>query len=308
MAVFLIFLLVAALFWTITALNKVYIVTAKIPLHYKNVPFNFSKVKQLSETISVDIEARGFDLMNNKFSKNNQEVVIDLNAPFFRNAELNKRISFSSERLLREFIAFSDNTYRIVKASPDSIIFDYTRKFTKKIPVKLNAEVLLKKQYQTASAILKPDSVEISGDENELKNISAIETEKISFKNADKDLFFSLKLINAFKGDVAISHSFVWVMIPVQQFTEGKLTVNIEKVYYNNKPVTLIPQNVVIKYHASFADFSTIGSDDFKIEIDEPENSIRNNENKLIVKLTRSPKAARIVSITPEIADYIIEQ
>lgn len=265
--------------------------------------------KPLPKNIVIEVAASGFDLIGNDFAKKHREISVDFNNPFFRNSFLSKRIAFSTERIVKEFSASKDQRFKIVSASPDSLVFDYTQKLTVKVPVKVNAEVNYKKQFfQSSPIIVKPDSIEIAGPENELSKITFIETQKVFYKNAGKSIFYSTGIINPVPDKIILAADKVWVMIPVKEFTEGVVKVSIEKIYYRNKPVKLIPDNIRVNYLAPVASFSQIGSDDFTVQIREADKALVGSEkNKIRAWVTKQPANARIISVKPELIDFIIE-
>jgi YbbR domain-containing protein len=307
-SIFTICLLIAILFWFITSLNKSFTRTVSIPVAYKNIPLSFQLEKPLPSKIYIDIEGKGFDLMSNDFIKKNQGVTIDFNSRVFRGINLKTHSSIATESLLN-LISAKDLSYRIVKILPDSITLDYSKKFTVKVPVKLNGELSFKKQFfNFLPPLIKPDSVELAGPEELIKKITALETQKVIYNNISKNLFFSANILNPSNDKIILSEQKVWVLVAVEEFTEGKVVLPIRKIYYHNKRVTLVPEKVTITYHASLKNFSLIAEDDFEAGIDHPVQSIDNNENKLSVKVIKFPKAAQIVSVQPELADYLIEK
>jgi len=307
--VFSVCLLIAIFFWTVTELNKTFTSSVSIPVVYKNIPLSVQIQNPLPTSISVYIEAKGFDLISNDFNKNNQELIVDFNSPGFRNQDLKMHASIATGKLLNQFISISDATYKIVKINPDSIVVDYSKKFTAKVPLKLNAELNFKKQFFNSMApILQPDSIELAGPEDLIKRITNLETQKVVFNNIDKNLFFSASIVNPLNDKIILANKKVWIFVPVEEFTEGKVAIAVRKIYYHNKPVTLIPDNVTITYHGSLRNFSLIGSDDFEAEVDQPVFSIENNQNKLQIKVVKFPKTAQIVSVQPEFIDYLIEK
>lgn len=273
------------------------------------MPFSMALEKPLPENITVEVAASGFDLMGNDFAKKHRKISVDFNNPFFRNSFLSKRIAYSTERIVKEFSTSKDERFKIVSASPDSLIFDHAQKLTIKVPVRVNADVNYKKQFfQSSPIIAKPDSIEIAGPESELSKITFVETQKVVYENARKNIFYSAGVINPVPDKIILSADKVWVLIPVNEFTEGVVKVPIEKIYYRNKPVKLIPDNINVTYLAPVTSFSQIGKDDFTVQIREEDKvSLGNEKNKIRAWVTNQPANARIVSVKPELIDFIIE-
>lgn len=308
-AIFIICLLIAIFFWTVTALNKPYITTVWVPVTYKNIPLSVQIEKPLPSKISIDIEGKGFDLMSDDFVNKNNNLTIDFNSAEFRNLRLSNRNAVSTESLLKHNLSVNDPSYTIVKVLPDSIVLNYTKKFTVKVPVKLNAELNFKKQFfNSLPPLIKPESIELSGPEILIKKIAALETQKVIFNDIHSDLFFSASLLNPSFDKIILSENKVWIMVPVDEFTEGKAAVTINKIYYHNKPVTLIPDKINITYQSSLKNFASLSAADFEAAIDQPFISIDKNENKLRVTIVKFPKSAKIVSVQPEWVDYLIEK
>lgn len=301
-------MLIAVLFWLVNSLSKLYTTTVRIPVNYVNVPFSLEQDKPLPAAILVEIEGTGFHLFSNDFRKI-KELIIDFNSPLFRNGDLNKHVSVSTLNVLKEFISISDSKYKIVNISPDSISCDYTKKFTIKSPVVLSAQIGFSKQFfQSSPPIIIPDSIEIAGSQNELSKIAFVKTQVVSFKAVNKNIFFNAKLLNPYGDKIVFSKDKVWVMVPVKEYTEVNLIVDIEKIYYQNKAVTLIPGKVKVTFRVPLNHFSTINKEDFHAEISAPDKSISLNEKKLKVIITHFPKSISLTSIEPELVDYLIEK
>lgn len=290
-------------------MNKTYITTVDVPLKYLNKPSLLYQERPLPESITVDVEGTGFDLIGKFFNADENEIKIDFNASQLKNTGKAKSTGLSSAKLIENNKIFSDPKFRIIKIFPDSLLFDYSKKKSKKVPVALKMELQLKKQYyQSAQPVLFPDSIEIAGEEKDLSSIKFVQTELSTFKNADRNLFFQANIENTPDQKIILSQDKVWVLAPVEEFTEGRLQLAIDKAYYRSRHVILIPDKVEIIYHVALKNYSSVSKEDFRAEVENPAYSITNDHSKLKIKLVKKPALAKIFLVKPETVDYLIER
>ena len=195
----------------------------------------------------------------------------------------------------------------MIKAEPDSLELIYSEKLTIKVPVIPQINIQLRKQYfQSGKTVVFPDSIEVSGDAEDLKNISFIKTKPVTFSNVNKKMIFSTELDMLAKYSLTYSHHSVYILIPVEEYAEGKIAVPVEEFNFGKRMVKIFPTKIVVNYRSSLAKFESMNENDFKIVIDDAANAVSSGNKKLKVKLSEAPFAANIVSMEPEYVDYFL--
>lgn len=281
-----------------------------IPVIYTGASSQILKQSKLPSFIKVYVKANGFDFLGQKLSGDIEPLNInfsDLIIKYSDSSITSKTIP--ADFFLKDFIANLPGEFTYSHAQPDSITFQFLKKYSKKIPVKLNLKLSLKKQFiRDGKTIIKPDSVEISGPQNKIQNVAYIETMPVSFSSVDSDVFFSTALKNPDTSDISLSHTKAWVLVPVNEFTEEVISLPVEKIKFENKTLKLFPSKVNVTYHVSLRNSRLIRKENFKIEVPDVMKAIQEKKEKLTINLSQFPKQVKIVSIQPEQLNYYLTE
>jgi YbbR domain-containing protein len=190
---------------------------------------------------------------------------------------------------------------------PDTLMFEFTSLVEKKVKVIPNLSISFERQYmQSASVVVFPDSITISGPKLVIDTISKIITLPIREDRLNSD-FEATGTLPPIK-QVAFSHRKVDITVPVEKFTEALVSVPIE---VKNKPsdteVKLIPSTINFKCNVVLSQYSNLNSRYFTAQVDY--SSIDwNTSNKLRVTITRMPDFINKFDFEPKYVEYIIER
>ncbi|MFN4234960.1 MAG: CdaR family protein [Bacteroidia bacterium] len=304
---FLICVAFSVFLWFLNKLSDNYKTTINYPVRYINLPNNKIYTNILPAHISVEIDAKGYTLLQHQFSAENDTLIIDY-ASEHGLLSKNKDIHYISlKNRIDELRNQLKNTGNILSISPDTVFFNFADKEVKRVKVKLNATLNFKKQYQIKdSIIISPAFIEIYGPSENIIDVEEIETEEIVLTDIseNQELNLTLKIPPSIPAYFRFSQKEVNVKIPVERYTETSITVNIQPI---NVPegfeVVLIPYKAEITFLVPFSKYNLVKQQEWKLQVDFESN---NQKNRLPLKLNSYPTFARIREIKPNEVEYIL--
>ena len=300
--VFITCLLMAIGAWLFVALNNKYVYTAKTVLIYKNVPQKRAFHALQSDTVDLQVEGTGWQLL------------------FARLRIQPQSISISLEKLNnRNFILFSEQLYnvnrqletsqKIISVKPDTLYFDFSTKKIKRVPIKLMSEFSFAKQYGISNDIeITPEYVTLSGPEKELAKIKDWSTDTLKLTDLQATTVARVAMTQNKMKNVSIFPASAEVRVPVDEYTEKVIDVPVNvinnsqfhdiKLYPKKVSLTiLVPLSKYVQINEEFID-AVVDINDWKIS----------GHHQLRVKLTRFPDYCKLVNTVPAKVDFIIEK
>ncbi len=153
-----------------------------------------------------------------------------------------------------------------------------------------------------------PEYVTLSGPEQELKKISEWPTDTLALMNMQSTTGARVAMAQNKLKNVNIFPTSAEVKVPVDEFTEKtiELPLNVinNKEYYS---VKLYPKKVKVTFLVALSKYQQINENfmDAVVDLSEWKDL---NHNQLRVKLPRFPEYCKLVRISPEKVDFIIEK
>jgi YbbR domain-containing protein len=295
-------LLLAIGAWLFLALNNKYIYTAKTVLVYKNFPQKKAFHPLQSDTVDLQVEGSGWQLLFARLRIKPQSIAISLE-------KLNNR----------NFILFSEQLYsvnnqletsqKIISVRPDTLYFDFSQRTVKKVPVEFISDIEYSKQFGVSSTIdINPSYVTVSGPLQELEKISSWKTDTLKLKDIQHAVKTRVAMAHSDQKNINIFPASVEVRIPVDEFTEKTLEVPLKiinnKAYHN---VKLYPKKVKLTFLVALSSYKQVNEDfiDAVVDLNEWKQL---NHHQLMVTLTRFPEYCKLIKIEPSKVDFIIEK
>ncbi|MBG6234567.1 YbbR domain-containing protein [Pedobacter sp. CAN_A7] len=288
--------------WLFLALNNKYIYTAKTVLVYKNFPQKKAFHPLQSDTVDLQVEGSGWQLLFARLRIKPQSIAISL------------------ERLNnRNFILFSEQLYsvndqletsqKIISVRPDTLYFDFSQRTVKKVPVEFISDIEYTKQYGVSSTIdINPSHVTVSGPLQELEKITSWQTDTLKLKNIQHAVKTRVSMEHSDLKNINIFPASVEVRIPVDEFTEKTLEVPLKiinnKAYHN---VKLYPKKVKLTFLVALSSYKQVNEDFIEAVVDLNEWK-QLHHTQLVVTLTRFPEYCKLIKIEPSKVDFIIEK
>ncbi|MCX6275752.1 MAG: hypothetical protein NTV09_11160 [Bacteroidetes bacterium] len=306
--VILICFLVSVVFWFLIAMSKSYSDKFIFPVKYKNFPGQRIVVNDLPESITLAVNTTGFRILAYRFTNKVEPVTIDVTESLGGMEGLKKDfIAVPSASFSDDFTRQLGNDYKITGFSPDSILFSFSTKITKRVPVLLQSEITMEKQYDTTGmALIEPDSVTISGPAALISSVENVRTALL--KRTDVKSSIRMKLRLEMQHLITANVEEVNVTIPIEKFTEGALEIPIHAI--NVQPgysLKTFPDKVKVRFRVSLSKYNDVRPEMFDAVVDAI--GLPNEKTmQLKVKLETIPYFVSGVSIEPERTDYILRK
>lgn len=295
-------MLLAIAAWLLMALNNKYVYTAKTVLVYKNFPQKRAFHALQSDTVDLQVEGSGWQLLFARLRVKPQSIAINLEKLNNRNYILFSEQLFGVNKQL-------ETSQKIISVKPDTLYFDFSERTVKRVPVKLVSDFTFVKQYGVSEDIeIVPKYVTLSGPEEELKKIKEWPTDSLKLKDAQNTTVSRIAMTQNTMKNVSIFPTSAEVKVPIDEFTEK--TIDLPLRVINNREyysVKLYPKRVKITFLVALSKYQQINENfiDAVVDLDEW-RSLKHNQ--LRVKITRFPDYCKLVNIVPEKIDFIIEK
>lgn len=295
-------LLLAIAAWLVMALNNKYVYTAKTVLVYKNFPQNKAFHPLQSDTVDLQVEGTGWQLLFARMRVNPPSISIGLD-------KLNNK----------DYILFSEQLYnvnnqletsqKIISVKPDTLYFDFSKRKVKRVPVKLLSNFKFASQYDIADDIgITPSYVTVSGPQQDIDKIKEWKTDTLKLENIQNTTVTRIGMMqNKFKN-VSIFPSSVEVNLPVDEFTEKTIEIPLKVInnpeYYSLK---LYPRKVKVTFLVALSSYQQINEEFMEASVDLKEWKELQHQ-QLSVTMTRFPEYCKFVRVVPNKVDFIIEE
>lgn len=298
--IFVVCLTLALILWLLNALSDTYTSRIKVNINYHNLPQDRVLVQPLQDRLFLTVRAVGFQFLWEGMNILRKDISINFN-------DYGSRDKIPSAELVSDISSQVSSEYNILDIYPDTLYFRFDRKFSKKVPVKLVSTITYEKQFFPFDSInLIPDSVTIFGPKAVIDTVNAWFTEQIELKELNKSISRQVKLRTPKQSHLNLSTASVEMNIPVEQFTESKLSVEVSKL---NEPkeleVVLLPNHVTLTFLVPLSKFDKTTEDMFEAVADFANFDLLANQ-KIQVKVIQSPLYVRNITASPEYVSYII--
>lgn len=302
--VFFLFLLMAFIILIFSKLSKEYTNTVVFNIKKVNVPIEYVILNDTSTKLEITLKTIGFNWL--KFYFFNPEIKVDFKKDVVKKESyyvLNKSKIFVNKE--EEFGSQID----LLNVSPDELYFRYDVNAIKKIPVIANADINFSQGFDTFKPFqIVPDSIQLIGPKELVKDINSIQTKNIVLENVKSDLSETIQLeLPQNNADLIFSNEEVRLEATVEKFTEGsiKVPVNLINVPEDLK-IKYFPKSINVIYYTSLKNFNGISAKDFKVVCDF--NDVSDNQNFLLPKLNRITNKVKSAKINQQHIEFIITE
>ncbi len=303
--VFLIFLVLSTLFWTLTKLSKEYTDTIEFKTRYINLPKEKVTQNNFLEKMTVVLKSSGFSLLG--YNMNTSNLTIDLQYLIRKN---NTIYYFLPNQHLPTFQKQLKAEETIIKIYPDTLFFDFGKLTSKTIKVKPNLKITYKSGYNLLDKItISPKSIVITGPEKQIDSMQFINTKLLELNNVASSFKKKIALdIPKYLDRVHFSESKIQVAGSVEKFTEGSLKLKFELINvpkeYN---ISTFLQKVKITYKVSLKNFNKIQVSDFKVVCDFSKTQ-RDSLLYLVPKLVKQSNLVSDIDLVPNKIEFLIKK
>lgn len=301
--IFLLFFVMASIFWVIRALNDDYEIKLSIPIRLYNVPKNIIITRDLPSSLTVRIKDKGTALVEYLLGKNLNPVFVNFND---YSADGNMRVQILSSDLEKAFLNQFSQSTRILSITPNQIEYIYCKGTRRRIPIKITGNVKPSRQYYISDTIIQPAYVIAYAPRNILDTLRYAYTEPVNIDSISDKSTYS-RSIRPIRG-VKFTPSTVRLSFHTDIYSEKTLDIPIIGTGFpKDKRLLTFPSKVSVSFQVGSTLFKQISASDFSIEISY-ESLMHYNGDKYPIHLTKSPEEIHNIRISPLQVDFLIEQ
>ncbi|WP_199120933.1 YbbR-like domain-containing protein [Pedobacter sp. ASV28] len=288
--------------WLFLALNKKYPYTVQTELIYKDEPQRKAFKALQPDTVDLKVEGTGWQLIFARLRIKPPSITVSLQ-------KLNTRSFILFSEQLDQINKQLETSQKVISVTPDTLFFDFSRRTNKRIPIKLVSKLSFIPQYGIASKIqLTPSYVNISGPHEELERIHVWYTDSLKVSNIRSSIDTRVNMLQNTISNISIYPNSVAVKIPVDEFTEK--TIEVPLSILNNKDyydIKLYPKKVQVTFLVALSNYAKINEDFIHASVDLNEWKDLHH-NQLSVKITLFPEFCKMVRISPQKINFLIEK
>lgn len=299
-AILLICIGIALVFWLLVKLSQRYTTSRQVAFDFE-IPEGKALADAPPGDMRVEIEGTGWDLLFDYFSNPAIELHYDLSQT---DDLLLNRSQLRSEILGQ----LSSNDIKISEINYESIDLELEEKITKTVPIRLEHKLSFDAEYHLLDSIeLEPDSVTVTGPVSEIEQIQKWRTDSLIIENLESSVTREVSLKSP-PQVVSLSTQNVEVRIPVEQFTEKSLFVElkVENVPEQIDSIRFFPQRVRVACVVGLSQYNEVTEDDFHLVADLKGASLEEGRNRVTIQLTDRPDFVKNVSFSPKTAEFFI--
>ena len=301
--VFLLFLFLSILFWSLIKLSKEYISEVEFELAYSDIPNNKLIQNEPDQKVKLTLKTIGFKLLKYEF----RERILDYSLTEIERKE--GSMYFSETRTNTNFLQAQLSAETIVlNIEPDTLFFDLGVKKSKKVPVLSEMEFSFKTGFNiVGDVLLSPSEVTVSGPEKVIDTIDVVYTSRFHLRDISETFEQEVSL-KAPNDVVVLSDETVVVTGVVDKITDGSYNLPFEVI---NLPRNLImstyPKKVKVIYQVALKDFNKIPENSFRIQCDYKQTQ-DNDLDYLIPQLVEKPELITNVKIVPNKIEFLVKK
>jgi hypothetical protein len=304
--IFFFFVLVSTGFWIVRSLSEQYVTDVLYPVRYINYPENKVLIGEMPQRLQLRIQARGFNIMKSKLNLNLLPLRFDVNSLSMNS--LGTDTFYILTETVKDLLSEELDQVKIIDITPDTLFFRFTDILTRKVPIRpvlsMHPRFFQKQYMQNGDILVFPDSTEISGPGNVVRNLASIPTEALVFTNLSDSIKTECNLQSG--SLITSSVQKVQVIIPVDRFTEVEESLSVEPLNVPDSLVMIaIPGQVKITYRICLSNYRKMIMSPLVPRINYSDT--RNNDvQRLTVFLADTPRIVSNVRFNPQETEFLI--
>lgn len=305
--VFCFFLAVSFGFWLLQALNETLERDVQVNLELEGVPPDVVIIDSLPRTLTVTLRDRGIALARHSLYSLLRPNNVKVDFAKFGGGQSEAEVYLSASDVSRMLSHLFNASTRIQAYHPDTLYFAYNRGMSRMLPVKLAGTFKTSSQNYLQSIRTEPDSVRVYAPVAVLDTMQAAYSESFLLE----DLRESGTHTIALRRDKFVKHEPEQVSVHVRlgYYTEKSLQVPIIGLNFPaGKKLRTFPQNATVTFRIESGRYNRVTADDFVIATTYEELIANSGNSRMVLHLKTLPEGVSDVRISPQDADYLIEQ
>ncbi len=299
------FLLLSLILWFIIKLSKDgYRDTVEFKVNYINQMSSKEIVNTPPSSILLEIKAQGFDILRyNLFGAPTLDIDLNYTSPvndlFYWHTVSNK--SLLENQIIKEV--------EILSAKPDTIYFDFSQLYSKKVPVKLQLKKEFKNSLSIGSIKIEPDSVVVQLPKSQFSEIDSVWTDE--FVITGEKLEMSEKLEIIFPDISSLHHKVEELQLDLNliELTQGSFSFKPQILNLpDSMSMITYPREVKLIFNVGVDKFKNVVPQDFNLFVDFDDITTNSESNPLSVQIGNYPSFIDYVDYEPKRLEYILIQ
>lgn len=281
-------------------LNQDYETEIVVPVHIRNIPDDVGFSASGDDELVVKVRDGGTTLMNYMFTS---FLPISVDYEEFKNRK--GRLSLPVSQLRKRVEGQLQSSTVVLALQPDSFVY-FTRESALRIPVKIQGNYSVAKQYVSGTPIAIPDSVWVYAPESVADTLRAVYTMPFEESELRDSLRVAVALVPVGEN-VKCVPSEVNVVVPVSPFAEKSFELSVVGVGFpDNYRLRTFPSRVRVVMNVNMSLYDSVSPDDFEIGVRYEDVSA--GQSRAVLRLLSVPETVRDVRIVPQEVEYLIEQ
>lgn len=288
----------SVLLWIFVSFSGEFSITLNLPLQVVEIPAGHSISSVSSSNVSISIKGQGWQLAQHTMVRNPKYFIPC--PQVFGEKEI-------SVRNVLGFNSWLSTSLQLAEISPEKIKVKVEKTVTKKVAIIPVVALSFKSGYGLVSSVnIEPDSVEITGPESIVNEISIINTKSKALSDIENSESLTLDLDK--RKFVTVSSEKCTISFDVQKIVDKTFdglsveTRNIPSRY----ELMLSPRKVSVVLRGGISQLSKMKNEDIKVFV-EFEQAI-NDTLGSIEPIIDYPEFISIVDVKPNRLEYIIKK
>ena len=309
--IYMVMLLISAVLWFVNKTGSTIITDVYFPIEFYGLAHDHYLLPGITTNqVLITVSGRGSSFLTHKGAY--PTLRIDLSKLDIRTfPDTDSTLKFVTNDDIRSMIESQIPTeYKCLTIKPDTIMLDFGRSSTKKVPVIVDCDLSFEKQYRLAKdPVLQPDSVEVSGSTNIMDSVLCVKTESIVLQNLNDSVSVKAKLV--VPHDIICPLNYTDVKIFVEKFTENSIEIPITPVNVpDSVTLRVFPQTVTLKYNISWNQYNNVSAEMFYAVVDYSDLFAPVRPKFLPIRILRYPENLGVTNIvlSTEGVEYLIHK
>lgn len=299
------FLIASFFIWVLITFSKEYKTVISYDVNFKNIPQKNILLETTPKQLKIFVKASGFRLFWTQILQKN--INLDISKITQKKATV---FYFFPKNQLSEIQKQLTSGVFVESILKDTMFVNVGFLASKKVALTPNLNINYHVGYDLLGDVkVIPDSIVISGAENEIKNIQFLNLENVKLENQKSDFSREVSISRAkMNKNIKFSTSKATIYAKVDKFTEGNLQIHFKVLNLpSNVKLTTLLDSVTLTYVVALSNFSRVSKESFVVECDF-EMSQKNGLSYLIPKVIFKPEFVRNVKIIPNKIDFLIQK
>ncbi|WP_231494748.1 CdaR family protein [Polaribacter sp. Hel_I_88] len=291
--------------WLLITFSKEYTTVITYPVNYNNIAQDKLLQESPIKKIDLSITATGFKILRAKLNTKK----INIEASNLRKKSASKfyilpknQITKIQKQLLNGIV--------IQEILQDTIFLNLGVLTSKKVALKPQVNITYHIGYDLLDElIITPDSIVISGPEDQLNSITHLNLSPLNLKGVKASFTKEVSILKSKnQKNLKFKDTKVTITGKVDKFTEGTVKVPfIIKNLPEDTDLTILTDNVEIVYVVALSNFAKVSEASFIIECDYA-MAVKNDVGYLIPKITTDVDFIKNIKIIPSKIDFLIQK